>query len=74
MKKKSKKELLMAGGLALEILVVLLFLNARINALLDSDMSSEMVLAQLSGPVWLLGAHDLRLLLSGGTRRTPQRV
>lgn len=47
MKKKSKKELLMAGGLALEILVVLLFLNARINALLDSDMSSEMVLAQL---------------------------
>ena len=46
MKKKSKKELLMAGGLALEILVVLLFLNARINALLDSDMSSEMVLAQ----------------------------
>lgn len=47
MKKKSKKELLMAGGLALEMLVVLLFLNARINALLDSDMSSEMVLAQL---------------------------
>ena len=29
------------------VLVVLLFLNARINALLDSDMSSEMVLAQL---------------------------
>lgn len=47
MKKKSKKELLMAGGLALEILVVLLFLNVRINALLDSDMSSEMVLGQL---------------------------
>ena len=47
MKKETKKQLLIGAALVLELLLLLLYLNGRINKLLDSDMSSEMVLGQL---------------------------
>ena len=47
MKKETKKQLLIGAALALELLLLLLYLNGRINKLLDSDMSSEMILGQL---------------------------
>ena len=47
MKKETKKQFLIGAALVLELLLLLLYLNGRINKLLDSDMSSEMVLAQL---------------------------
>ena len=47
MKKETKKQLLIGAALVLELLLLLLYLNGRINKLLDSDMSSEMILGQL---------------------------
>lgn len=47
MKKETKKQLLIGAALVLELLLLLLYLNGRIDKLLDSDMSSEMVLGQL---------------------------
>ena len=47
MKKETKKQLLIGAALVLELLFLLLYLNGRIDKLLDSDMSSEMVLGQL---------------------------
>ena len=42
MKKETKKQLLIGAALVLELLFLLLYLNRRIDRLLDSDMSSEM--------------------------------
>ena len=47
MKKETKKQLLIGAALVLELLFLLLYLNGRIDRLLDSDMSSEMILGQL---------------------------
>ena len=47
MKKETKKQLLIGATLVLELLFLLLYLNGRIDRLLDSDMSSEMILGQL---------------------------
>ena len=47
MKKETKKQLLIGVALVLELLFLLLYLNGRIDRLLDSDMSSEMILGQL---------------------------
>ena len=44
MKKETKKQLLIGATLVLELLFLLLYLNGRIDRLLDSDMSSEMIL------------------------------
>ena len=42
MKKETKKQLLIGAALVLELLLLLLYLNGRINKLLDSDMSRTM--------------------------------
>ena len=61
MKKETKKQLLIGAALVLELLLLLLYLNGRINKLLDSDMSSEMVLGQL-----LAHAGGVFQLVGGG--------
>ena len=47
MKKETKRQLLIGAAFVLELLLLLLYLNGRFNRLLDSDMSSEMILGQL---------------------------
>ena len=47
MKKETKMQLLIGAALVLELLFLLLYLNGRIDRLLDSDMSSEMILGRL---------------------------